>query len=55
MAAIGCADPELPEGHWYKRQEETAVIGCDTNEYLTWKITCTGSKWIGDTGTCSQG
>ncbi|ELU10134.1 hypothetical protein CAPTEDRAFT_187300 [Capitella teleta] len=52
--AIGCADPSLAPGGWFRRSDESkAVIGCDgTNK--EWHIHCSGMKWVGEYSNCSE-
>ena len=51
-SAAGCSDPEPPEHGWYKRNANEAVIGCDSSD-REWRLTCSGTKWEGEIGTCS--
>jgi len=56
ISVIGCEDPPLPEDAWYKRQGDTATIGCNSGEQ-TWKLMCAGTKWMGteEVSTCGLG
>ena len=42
---------DVPEGSWYKRDGEAAIIGCE-KEDLTWRLHCEGIEWIGTIGNC---
>ena len=50
---FGCADLLVPDFGWYKRDGDSAVIGCEHQE-RTWHLKCNDSQWIGVVGNCSQ-
>ncbi len=52
----GCADPELPEDAWMKRDAHEAVVGCrNTLNHVTWLLTCReDGQWDGPYVTCSS-
>nr|UCK81579.1 Gal-binding and CUB domains containing receptor 12 [Arenicola marina] len=51
-AVIGCPDARPPDHAWYKRTADTAEMGCEWSD-LSWKMTCSGNRWIGSMGNCS--
>lgn len=53
--ALGCANPTgLPTGVWLQRDTDTAILRCNSSRE-TWRITCRGSEWRGQTRVnCSQ-
>ena len=55
VAAVGCANPSgLAPGVWLRRDGNHALLGCNTTGN-TWRITCSGSEWRGQTRVnCSQ-
>ena len=55
VSAVGCANPPgLPPGVWLRRDGNHAVLRCNTTGD-TWRITCSGSEWRGQTRVnCSQ-
>lgn len=48
----GCADPDLPEGAWLKRDGSGAQIGCKANPQTTWMLKCVRGAWEGEAGVC---
>ncbi|KAK2161058.1 hypothetical protein LSH36_122g09058 [Paralvinella palmiformis] len=50
---IGCTELSPPAHTWYKREGNKAVIGCDNND-KEWTIICSGNKWEGETGNCTN-
>ena len=51
----GCADPDLPEGTWMKRDASEALVGCRVNSEMTWTLKCVRGNWFGEFITCSKG
>ena len=49
----GCPELARPPHTWYKREGHEAVIGCESND-KEWRLTCSGNKWIGQIGNCSE-
>ena len=47
----GCADVDVPEGAWYKRDGNFATVGCESED-LRWRITCEETQWKGTVGSC---
>nr|UCK81577.1 Gal-binding and CUB domains containing receptor 2 [Arenicola marina] len=50
--AIGCSDLVPPAHAWYKREGDSARIGCEWN-HNSWHLTCEGNSWSGVVGNCS--
>ena len=48
----GCADVNIPEGAWYKRDGDFATVGCESEDML-WRVICEGTEWKGTIGSCS--
>ncbi len=53
ISASGCPDMAAPAHAWYKREDDTAVIGCETSQN-TWHLTCEEGVWAGVVGNCSE-
>ena len=51
FSVFGCADVEVPEGAWYKRDGDFAAVGCE-KEDLSWSLHCEGTEWKGIVGNC---
>ena len=51
ISVYGCSDVNIPEGAWYKRDGDTAVVGCEKDD-LTWPLHCEGTEWKGTVGSC---
>ena len=51
VSVFSCADVEVPEGAWYKRDGDFARVGCE-KEDLSWALHCEGTEWKGSVGTC---
>ncbi len=49
----GCPDITPPAHAWYKRDGDSAVIGCEWSEH-SWHLACDGSTWSGVVGNCSE-
>ena len=50
---FGCADLLVPTFGWYKRDGDSAVIGCEHQD-RTWHLKCNGSQWDGVVGNCKE-
>ena len=48
---FGCADVEVPEGAWYKRDGDFATVGCEKEE-MSWTLYCESTEWKGTMGSC---
>ena len=48
---FGCADVDVPQGAWYKRDGDFAMVGCEKEE-LSWALHCEGTEWKGTIGSC---
>ena len=48
---FGCADVDVPTSAWYKRDGDTATVGCEKEE-LSWRLHCEGIEWKGSMGSC---
>ena len=55
FSAIGCANPMAPPGGWIRRTSDTLQGGCDHDDTVTWKITCSNGAWSGMIGNCTGG
>ena len=53
ISVIGCADLTPPAHAWYKRDVDSATIGCKSNNKI-WHLTCNGNTWDGVVGNCSE-
>jgi len=53
MLVFGCADIEIPRYAWYKREGDSAIVGCEGQD-VTWSLKCEGSQWTGVMGDCSE-
>ena len=49
VSVFGCPDIEVPVNAWYKRDGQTASVGCNSN---TWNMICNGTQWAGSIGEC---
>ena len=54
LVVVGCPDPILPKGAWYKRNLDKVAVHCNRSSE-TWFLYCSGNRWIGPTRNCSQG
>ncbi len=54
FSVVGCPDPVLPKGAWYKRNLDKVAVHCNKSSE-TWFLYCSGNKWVGPTRNCSQG
>ena len=50
----GCADPDLPERMWMKRDALEALVGCKADMQMSWILKCVLGKWEGQVGICSS-
>ena len=51
----GCANVEPKSRHmWVKRTGDDLHVKCN-NSGESWYLTCTGEKWRGQLGNCSEG
>ena len=50
----GCADPDLPERMWMKRDAFEALVGCKADIQLNWILKCVHGIWEGKVGICSS-
>ena len=53
FSVYGCSDVDVPEGAWYTRDGESAIIGCE-KEDLVWTLHCEGTEWKGTVGSCAM-
>lgn len=54
ISVFGCPDPEIAQNAWYKREGNSATIGCEGHD-KAWKLKCDGVNWIGVFGNCTSG
>lgn len=54
VAALGCGDPHLPPGAWFKRRGDQATVGCNFTSQV-WHIVCSTGRWIGTIDNCTAG
>ena len=50
----GCADPDLPERMWMKRDDLEALVGCKADLQMSWILKCVHGIWEGQVGICSS-
>ena len=55
FTAFGCPDPSPPANGYFERQGEFSTIRCENQSDISWEISCQGTKWVGETGTCVIG
>ena len=53
-SAEGCADPDLPERMWMKRDALEALVGCKADLQLSWILKCWHGIWEEHVGICSS-
>lgn len=53
VAAVGCADPNVPKGASYKRDKDKVSVHCNQSAE-TWFLYCSGNDWIGPWRNCTQ-
>ena len=53
VIVFGCADLKIPKFAWYKREGNTATVGCEVQDAI-WKLECEYSQWKGVIGNCSD-
>ena len=53
FSVLGCSDVNTPDYTWYKRDGNSAVVGCDNSED-EWLLRCEGSRWVGVVGNCTK-
>ncbi len=52
ITVTGCPDAVPPPKAWYKRNGDTAQIGCEWND-VSWQLQCEGNQWVGQVGNCT--
>ena len=52
VSAIGCPDPMTPPGGWMQRRGDHVTMGCNDTK-ISWKQSCTGQLWHGESGSCA--
>lgn len=52
----GCPEPEVPPGTYMTRDGDHAFFYCSHphRQQHTWKMSCKGTEWIGQTGYCIE-
>ena len=53
VVVFGCSDIKVPEFGWYRREGDSAVVGCEGQD-ITWRLTCEGNQWTGVVGNCTK-
>ena len=48
---FGCSDVDVPEGAWYRRDGDSAIVGCE-GVNLKWDLYCEEAQWKGVVGRC---
>ena len=51
-SAIGCPDIVPPKNSWVQRKVDKFEIGCASSDTALWELTCVGSDWKGELGSC---
>ena len=52
-SVIGCPDLKLPPQAWYRREGDSATVGCE-NVNEIWTLTCADNQWEGVVGECAE-